>query len=101
MTLVGKRATAAAGTVAVAAVVNVATGMLTQHWALAWWIATIVLVIAGCGLQVWLTFTEKSGSQQSASRIKVTGSVRQKAQTGTSQAVTDAEVGGNLTQDQS
>jgi hypothetical protein len=49
------RGAAGAGTVAVAAAVNVATGMLTQHWAVAWWACTAVLVVAGGGLQWWLT----------------------------------------------
>jgi uncharacterized protein (DUF58 family) len=54
------RALAAGGSVLVAAAVNVTTGMLTQHWAAAWWAATAVLVVLGCGLQIWLTFAGSS-----------------------------------------
>jgi hypothetical protein len=46
-----KRGMAAAGTVAVAAAANVATGMLTQRWDAAWWVFTVVLVVLGGGLQ--------------------------------------------------
>lgn len=49
-----KRAVAAVGTVVVAAAVNVTTGMLTQHWALAWWAATAAVLVIGGGLQAWL-----------------------------------------------
>lgn len=58
MGLRGKRAAAAAGTVVIAAAVNVATGMLTQHWALGWFAFTIVLVVIGAAVQAWLTAAE-------------------------------------------
>ncbi|MCO5999689.1 hypothetical protein [Actinoallomurus rhizosphaericola] len=61
------RGAAAAGTVAVAAAVNVATGMLTQHWAVAWWLTTGVLVLAGGGLQAWLTVRERPAGRVVAS----------------------------------
>ncbi|MFI7702684.1 hypothetical protein [Nonomuraea sp. NPDC049480] len=51
------RGMAAAGTVLIAAAVNVATGMLTQRWDVAWWAATGVLVVVGGGLQWWLTYS--------------------------------------------
>ena len=54
-----KRGAAAAGTVGLAAAVNVATGMLTQRWAVAWWVATIVLVVIGAVVQVWLTVADR------------------------------------------
>lgn len=38
---------AAAGSVAVAAAVNVTTGLLTQRWAVAWFAATVMLVVLG------------------------------------------------------
>lgn len=50
-----KRGVAGAGTVVVAGAVNVATGMLTQSWDLAWGVAAVVLVVVGAGLQWWLT----------------------------------------------
>lgn len=55
----GKRGAAAAATVVVAGAVNVATGMLTQHWTLAWWVATAVFVLVGAVLQVWLTLSDR------------------------------------------
>ena len=58
MSTVVKRGIAAAVTVVIAAAVNVATGMLTQHWAPRWWATTIALVIVGVGAQVWLTVTD-------------------------------------------
>jgi hypothetical protein len=53
-----KRGVAAGGTVVVAAAVNITTGTLTQHWAVAWWAATGIVVGLGVGLQIWLTVTE-------------------------------------------
>jgi hypothetical protein len=58
MSTVGKRGIAAAMTVVIAAAVNIATGMLTQHWAARWWATTTALVVIGVGAQVWLTVTD-------------------------------------------
>jgi hypothetical protein len=58
------RAGVGAVTVVIAAGVNVATGMLTQHWALAWWLFTITLVVAGAGAQAWLILADRDGSGQ-------------------------------------
>jgi hypothetical protein len=55
-----RRGIAAGGSVLLAAAVNVTTGMLTQHWAVAWWTATAVLVVVGAGLQIWLTLAGSS-----------------------------------------
>ena len=60
------RGAAGAGTVVVAAAVNVATGMLTQRWAVAWWAATGVLVVVGGGLQWWLTVAGGGGRVDAA-----------------------------------
>ncbi len=75
-----RRGVAAVAGVAVAAAVNVATGMLTQHWAVAWWVATGVLVVVGGGLQWWLTPAGESGgsgavSASGAGAVAVGGSV--------------------------
>ncbi|MFI0483806.1 hypothetical protein [Actinomadura sp. 9N215] len=51
-----RQANAAAAGVVVGAVVNVATGMLTQQWGLAWLAATAAFVATGAGLLAWLTF---------------------------------------------
>jgi len=60
MSLAITRIIAAAGTVVIAAAVNVTTGMLTQHWTLAWWMATVALVVVGAAAQVWLTLADQS-----------------------------------------
>ncbi|MFC0037716.1 hypothetical protein [Actinomadura rayongensis] len=50
------QAWAAAAGVGVGAVVNVATGMLTQRWGLAWLAASVAFVVVGGGLLGWLTY---------------------------------------------
>jgi hypothetical protein len=60
------RGMAAAGTVVIAAAVNVTTGILTQHWAVAWWMTTVVLVAVGAGAQVWLTLADRGAPGLSA-----------------------------------
>ena len=70
-----KRGVAAGLTVVVAAAVNVTTGMLTQHWAWAWWAATIVLVALGAATQIWLTFAERDAGDERGDAIRVTGNV--------------------------
>ncbi|WP_216898395.1 hypothetical protein [Nocardia alni] len=58
-----KRGIAAGATVVIAAAVNVATGVLTQHWAIAWWAATAALVVVGAGLQAWLTIADRTKNE--------------------------------------
>jgi hypothetical protein len=71
-----KRGAAAAGTVVIAAAVNVATGMLTQHWAVAWWAATVMLVAVGAGTQAWLTLADRGSSGDAAGGlVTITGNV--------------------------
>jgi hypothetical protein len=96
----GKRAIAGAGTVIVAAASNIATGVVTQHWALAWWIATGVLVLLGGGLQAWLTFSSAASNRQVIKGTKVGGSIRQVIKGQGEQSVTDSEVNRDLTQEQ-
>ncbi|MEU6730207.1 hypothetical protein ABZ917_41430 [Nonomuraea wenchangensis] len=91
---------AAAGTVVVAAAVSVTTGMLTQHWAVAWWIATGVLVLLGGGLQAWLTVGERARASQRVTSTRVTGSVRQTLAEAGDQGVERSEVGGDVSQRQ-
>jgi hypothetical protein len=112
MTTARKRAIAGAGTVILAGAVNVATGVVTQHWALAWWITTAVLVLLGGGLQAWLTASDGPASRQVikgtdglANRQvvdgnKVRGSIRQVMNGPGEQSVTASEAGGDLTQHQ-
>ncbi|MFB4305152.1 hypothetical protein [Actinomadura sp. GTD37] len=47
----------------VGAVVNVATGMLTQEWGLAWLAAAVACVAVGAGLLAWLTFRAAADSE--------------------------------------
>lgn len=83
----GRQAVAAAAGVLVGAVVNVATGMLTQQWDLAWLVASVAFVVSGGGLLAWLTFratadpepapaagVEASGDASIAAGGSVTGS---------------------------
>jgi len=95
-----KRAIAGAGTVVVAAATNIATGVVTEHWALAWWITTGVLVVLGGGLQAWLSVGDGPSSRQTVKGTKVSGSIRQVMPGQGEQSVTDSEAGGDLTQQQ-
>ncbi|XVQ08248.1 hypothetical protein ACQP1W_37670 [Spirillospora sp. CA-255316] len=113
MSEVAKRGGAAAGTVAIAAAVNVATGMLTQKWALAWGIAVAVLVVVGGALQAWLTVSgqpprrnsdEESGRRgsggQSVQGARVGRTLKQSLHGTGEQSVIDSDVGGDLHQTQ-
>ena len=100
MSTVGKRAIAGAGTVIVAAAINIATGVVTQHWALAWWITTAVLVLLGGGLQAWLTVGDGPLNRQVIEGTKVRGSITQTMKGPGEQSVTASEAGGDLTQQQ-
>ncbi|WUH97303.1 hypothetical protein OHR68_27710 [Spirillospora sp. NBC_00431] len=73
--VIGRRqASAAAAGVAVGAVVNVATGMLTQEWGLAWLAATVAFVVSGAGLLAWLTFRATPDREPSRpSRVSASG----------------------------
>lgn len=100
MSTAAKRATAGAATVVLAAAINIATGVVTQHWALAWWIAVAVLVVLGGALQAWLTVGERDGSRQAVQDTKVGGSIRQVMTGAGEQSVTGSETGGDLRQQQ-
>ncbi|WP_131735783.1 hypothetical protein [Actinomadura roseirufa] len=97
-----KRGVAAAGTVVLAALTNVTTGMLTQKWDLAWWAFTGVVVLVGGGLQAWLTVAGGPAptAHQNVRGTKVTGSVRQTLNRPGTQEVTDSEIGADLDQRQ-
>jgi hypothetical protein len=70
MTVRSRRILAAVGTVVIAAAINVTTGMLTQKWALAWGIATAVLVVLGGGVQAWLALGDRASD---SSRVSASG----------------------------
>ncbi|MFJ6780374.1 hypothetical protein [Streptomyces yangpuensis] len=102
MTTAGARMLAAGGTVAVAAAVNVATGMLTQRWTLAWWLCTAVLVVLGGALQAWLTVSERPPARrQEIEDVDVSsGSVAQRMSGPGEQSVRRARIEGGLSQEQ-
>jgi hypothetical protein len=96
-----KRVVALVASAAVAAAVNVTTGMLTQHWALAWCGATAVLIVIGAGLQLGLsTMGSSSVASQRVSRTRVGGSVHQLLPRPGEQWVTNCEITGDITQSQ-
>ncbi|MEU9399547.1 hypothetical protein [Streptomyces sp. NPDC048242] len=96
-----KRGVAAAVTFVVAAVVNIVTGVLTQHWAVAWWVAFAVLVVVGAALQVWVAAGERPAAGQRVSDVIVGGSLRQDLGTGTGeQSVDGSRIARDLSQRQ-
>lgn len=96
-----KRGAAAAGTFAFAALVNIATGMLTQRWTLAWVLATVIFVFVGAALQWWLSSgAEGRGSTQHVTGTKIGGTVTQRARAESKQSVENSEIGQNLSQEQ-
>jgi hypothetical protein len=108
-----KRAIAAGGTFVIAGVVNVATGMLTQEWAVAWLAATAVLLLLGGALQAWVTWSERedSGGQgdgggargrgtQTTHGTRIGGDAEQSMSEPGDQAVTDSKISGSLIQRQ-
>lgn len=97
-----RRGFAAAGTVLLASAANVTTGLLTQHWTIAWWVATGVLVVVGAGSQWWLTVTDGSvgSTGQQIEHTTVSGSLRQEMRQPGTQSVIRSEIVGDLTQTQ-
>ncbi|MEU6039774.1 hypothetical protein ABZ801_30675 [Actinomadura sp. NPDC047616] len=91
-------AVGAAG-VAVAAGVNLATGLITRNWGVAW-LATAGLVVAGGCLQVWMWRLNGSPARQRVHRTTVDGNVRQRLPGTGEQSVTDSHVGRDLEQSQ-
>ncbi|WP_190112636.1 hypothetical protein [Streptomyces cinnamoneus] len=91
---------AAAGTVVVAAAVNVATGMLTQKWSLAWGVCTAVLVVVGGGLQAWLTVADRAADRRQEFEDVEGRSIEQTLAGPGEQVVRRARVDGDLVQRQ-
>ncbi|MEU1312381.1 hypothetical protein ABZ419_26300 [Streptomyces cinnamoneus] len=85
-----------------AAAVNVATGMLTQKWSLAWGICTAVLVVVGGGLQAWLTVADRGAAADRRQRFEdVEGRAIEQTMAGPGeQVVKRARVDGDLVQRQ-
>ncbi|MBW5482444.1 hypothetical protein [Streptomyces bambusae] len=102
MTTTGTRMLAAGGTVAAAAAVNVATGMLTQKWTLAWWLCTAVLVVVGGALQAWLTVSDRAAARrQEVEDVEAGGGLTQRMPGAGEQVVRRTKIKGDLTQEQS
>lgn len=77
MSPVVQRFVGAVGAVAVAAVVNVATGFLTDHRSTAWWASAAVLLVVGAVVQWWLPVVPARGRRQWAEGNRVGGSFTQ------------------------
>lgn len=95
----GARAVAGVTTVAIAALVNIATGLLTQHWSTGWWAFLGAIVVVGGLSQAWLTFQDPRSSQ-SVRGTKVGGSVRQKMANPGRQSTRGSEITADLEQEQ-
>ncbi len=95
------RVAAAAGSVVVAAAVDVAIGMLTQNWTAAWWAATVVLVLLAAALAVWQMNLDGAGARRRQRLRGVQGrSARQIMNGPGEQVVRDSTFEGDVTQRQ-
>ncbi|MFF1725498.1 hypothetical protein [Streptomyces sviceus] len=86
-----------------AAATNVTTGVLTQHWATAWWAFTTVVVVIGGGLQAWLTVASDhpaTTGRQRIDRTKIGGMARQTMPGPGEQKATRSTITGDLSQRQ-
>jgi Na+/melibiose symporter-like transporter len=100
-----QRTAGAAGTIAVAAAVNVATGFFTGHRADGWWISGVVLLLLGAVVQWWLPLSTSRPAahepgQQTFRGTIVGGSATQTMAAPGSQDVTDSQISGDLNQQQ-
>ncbi|MYR75224.1 MULTISPECIES: hypothetical protein [unclassified Streptomyces] len=94
-----QRFVGAVGAVAVAAVVNVATGFLTDHGSTRWWVSAAVLLVVGVAVQWWLP-TAPARRIQSIEDSKVGGRVTQTSTGPTEQKAHRNEIRGDLDQRQ-
>ncbi|MEU9347020.1 hypothetical protein AB0D74_38050 [Streptomyces sp. NPDC048278] len=94
------RLLAVAGSVVVAALVNVTTGMLTQNWSAAWWLCTAVLVLLGAALAVWQTVSGRTEGRRQHIVDVQSGSLGQSMNGPGEQVVRHARVEGDLSQRQ-
>lgn len=100
--MTGMRVAAAAGSVVVAAAVNVATGMLTQNWTAAWGACTGVLVLLAVVLAVWQTRLDGASGwrRQRAQDVESGGSLTMRMSGPGEQVLRGAKVDGDVTQSQ-
>lgn len=98
-----QRIAGAVGAVAVAAVVNIATGVLAEKQDLAWWASGAALLVVGVLIQWRLPVAappEGERRRQSVRDTKVGGSVRQRTDGPAAQETTGSDIGGDLSQEQ-
>jgi len=97
-----QRFVGALGAIAVSAIVNVATGLLTDHKSLKWWTSGAVLLVVGVVIQWRLPTSQPQvpSRRQSIADTTVGGSVNQKMHGAGAQTVAKARITGDLTQDQ-
>ncbi|WP_330239980.1 hypothetical protein [Streptomyces sp. NBC_00525] len=95
-----QRFVGAVGTVAVAALVNVATGFLTDHRSTAWWVSAAVLLVVGTAVQWWLPVTSEPDRSQRADDNQVDGNFTQASSGPTAQEAHRNRVKGDFGQHQ-
>jgi len=100
MSPVVQRFVGAVGTVVVAAVVNLATGLLTDHRSTAWWVSAGVLLVVGIAVQWWLPVPPAQGRRQSAEDNRVGGSLTQTSAGPAEQEARRNEITGDFEQRQ-
>ncbi|MFC4911455.1 hypothetical protein [Actinomadura gamaensis] len=85
-----------------AALINVATGMLTQKWTLAWIAFVVAIVVPAAVMQAWLVVADHRGADETPSQIvedaSVGQSMRQEMADAGTQKATDVRVDGDLSQ---
>jgi len=100
MSPVVQRFLGAVGTVVVAAVVNLATGILTDHRSTAWWASAAALLVVGVGVQWCLPLPARGGRRQSAEDNKIGGSLTQTSAGPAEQEARRNEITGDFSQRQ-
>ncbi|MFJ2575107.1 hypothetical protein ACIOYT_32420 [Streptomyces halstedii] len=100
MSPVVQRFVGAVGAVVVAAVVNVATGFLTDHGSTRWWVSAAVLLVVGVAVQWWLPTAPAQPRIQSIEDNTVGGSVKQRSPGPTEQKARRNDIRGDLEQRQ-
>lgn len=100
MSPVVQRFAGAVGAVVVAAVVNVATGFLTDHRSMAWWASAAALLVVGTVVQWWLPVVPARGKSQRAEDNRVGGAFDQMSTGPTEQEAHRNDITGDFSQRQ-
>ncbi|MFI1381806.1 hypothetical protein [Embleya sp. NPDC020886] len=97
-----QRLVGAVGAVVVAAVVNVATGFLTDHRAATWWVSSVVLLVVGVLVQWWLPVVSQPSTirRQTADDNRVGGSFVQRTDGPAEQEARRNDIAGGFSQSQ-